>query len=145
MRSTRHFRSTVASTMVSSLPVSSEVAVISTSLGFKSPLAVFIFNHATFEPSRAKISACLQALSKAEVETSVRQKYVCGNDLLIIGESSIDQLRNHLDVLHMEHYLPASLRRDHGNRLFAITCHTCQLGQPRGPERSRNRCGSGRG
>ena len=37
-----------------------------------------MFSRATFEPSRAKISACLQAFSSELVETSVRVAYLRG-------------------------------------------------------------------
>ncbi len=64
--------STVASTMVSFLPVSSDVADISTSPEAEPLLEALMSSRATFEPSRAKISACLQALSREAVEMSVR-------------------------------------------------------------------------
>ena len=70
--------STVASTIVSFFPVSSEVAVISTSLGCNCPLPDLMLRRATFDPSRAKISACLQALSSEAVDASVREVYLRG-------------------------------------------------------------------
>src|SRR5512142_3416286 len=69
--------SMVAATTVSFEPVSSDWAEISTEPGSRSP-ADLISRRATLEPSRAKISACLQALSSAGVERMVRDLYERG-------------------------------------------------------------------
>ena len=78
--------------------------------------------------SRAKMPACRHALKISAVFMIVRVSVLLGDDRLVVREVLVDQLRDQVDVGHVEQHLAVRRRDADGHWLFLIAHHARDLG-----------------